>query len=407
MYIWHSSIDQILWWSPRVQAVAAMALGFTGGVAVAAVPAPTSRAAFQVDYPFPTADKPQSKLWQADGTWWALLPRSTGPSLWERTATGWREQTAVAEKLRGVPGRADVWFDHDGVTAVTVADRLLAIVRLRREPGAGMAWDAEVLGRLGVPVSDGIETATIARDRTGMWCVAAPVSGRIFVWMSQDGRTWTQPLQLAAGVHVDDICLVTKLDGGVAVIWSDQKRDAVKFRMRRAGAEAHTWEPAVTIAQGGGTADDHLDAAVEADGTLWLATKNSVDGLGEPQLVLRVRRPDGGWHNHAYAPLSASEAPSRPCVIATATSGDVRLGHVVYSGPESRRDHVVFGRVDLGQVAVLVEARTVIAPGDQAARVNDISGPKAAFPPTGPWIVLASDAQGRVYEADLNDRNVK
>lgn len=402
MCIWPSSIERVLRRWPRTGTAAGIALSFALGAA-AAVPAPTGQPALQVDHPFPTADKPQSKLWQAGGTWFALLPRSTGPSLWERTATGWREQPAVAEKLRGVPSRADVWFDHDGVTAVTVADRLLAIVRLRREPGAGMRWDAEVLGRLGSPVSDGMETATIARDRTGMWCVAAPVSGRIFAWVSQDGRAWAEPVQLAAGVQVDDICLVTPLDGGVAVIWSDQKRDAVRLRLHRAGAETHVWEPAVTISQGGRTADDHLDAAVEADGTLWLATKNSVDGLGQPQLVLRVRRPDGVWHNYPYAPLSANEAPSRPCVIATATPGDVRLGHVVYAGPASRRDFVVFGRADPGHAEVLVQARTVIAPIDPAARVNDITGPKAAFSPTGPWIVLASDAQGRVYEADISD----
>ena len=50
---------------------------------------PTTSPAFQVDYPAPTADKPQSKLWFMDGCWWALLPRATGPSLWQRTETGW------------------------------------------------------------------------------------------------------------------------------------------------------------------------------------------------------------------------------------------------------------------------------------------------------------------------------
>jgi hypothetical protein len=397
MCTWRSNIDGVRRGALRF---AALVLAAAGGLAAADVPA--RRAVLEVDCPYPTADKPQSKLWHDGGTWWALLPRATGPSLWERTAAGWREHTGVTEKLRGVPARADVWSDRDGATAVTVADRLMAIVRLRRPASGGAAWEAEVSARLAAPVSDSFETATIARDGDGRWWVAAPVSGRVFVWTSSDGRTWAPPTQLAGGLHVDDLCLVTPLPGGVAVVWSDQKSDAVRLRVHRTGAPEAEWQQPVTVAEGGGTADDHLDAAVEADGTLWLATKNSVDGPGRPQLVLRVRDPQGTWHNYDYAPLSDAEAPSRPTVIATATPGDVRLGHVVYGNGPAQRDRIVFGRADPAQPEILVGARTVIAPEDPAARVNDITGPKAVFPAAGPWLVLASDAQGRVYEADLN-----
>jgi hypothetical protein len=394
--MWRSSINGVRRAALRL---AVLALGTAAGLA--ATDEPTARAAFQVDFPYPTSDKPQSKLWHADGVWWALLPRSSGPSLWERTAGGWREHAGVTEKLRGVPGRGDVWSDGDGATVVTVADRMLAIIRLRRG-GAGGPWDADVRARLAAPVSDVIETATIARDGDGRWWVAAPISGRVFVWTSPDAKAWTAPEQLAGGLHVDDLCLVTPLPGGVAVIWSDQKGDAVRLRLHRTGGAISGWEKPVTIARGGGTADDHLDAAFAADGTVWLATKSSVDGPGRPQLILRVRDPQGTWRNYDYAPLGDAEAPSRPTVIATVTPGDVRLGHVVYGSGPAQRDRIVFGRADPMRAEILVDARTVIAPDDPTARVNDITGPKAAFPATGPWIVLASDAQGRVYEADLN-----
>ena len=372
-------------------------------IAASPLCAATTAPVLRVDFPFPTADKPQSKLWHAKGVWWALLPRATGPSLWERTAAGWREHPAVTEKLRGLPGRADVWFDADGATTVAVADRMLAIVRLRR-PSTGTAWEAEALARIASPVSDVIETATIARDSAGVWWVAAPIQGRVFAWSSSDGRRWSEPFPVARGLHVDDLALVTRDGRGVVVIWSDQKSDAVAARTHRAGAKPEEWEKPVTIARGGNTADDHLSAATTPNGTLWLATKNSVDAPAAPQLVLRVRAPDEGWKNFPYAPLLETEAPSRPIAIATPTPapGAILLGHIVYDQRDGRRDRVVFGRVDLRRPEILVEPRVVIAPeAALVARVNDITGPKAGFPSDGPWIVLASDAAGRVYEADL------
>ena len=83
---------------------------------------PTANPVFQVDYPSPTADKPQSKLWFVDGCWWALLPRASGPSLWQRTDSGWIEHTDVVRTFSGKPGRADVWLSMASVTAVAVAE---------------------------------------------------------------------------------------------------------------------------------------------------------------------------------------------------------------------------------------------------------------------------------------------
>src|SRR5690625_1495840 len=60
----------------------------------------------------PTADKPQSKLWYMDAHWWALLPDSNGPTLWKRTDNGWIEHKEVAHNLKGIPGRADVWYEN-------------------------------------------------------------------------------------------------------------------------------------------------------------------------------------------------------------------------------------------------------------------------------------------------------
>lgn len=138
-------------------------------LAATAVSADTSaRPAFKVDFRSPTADKPQSKLWYAQGCWWALLPTSTGPSLWQRAAGGWREQESMRRTLVGLPGRCDVWFDNDGATVVGVAGSELAVVRLAYD-AASSSWGARVLARWDTGSAAPVETATIARDRSGAW----------------------------------------------------------------------------------------------------------------------------------------------------------------------------------------------------------------------------------------------
>lgn len=363
--------------------------------------AASSPPVLQVDYPFPTADKPQSKIWYADGSWWALLPRQAGPSLWQRTATGWKEQTEVHAALLGIPARADVWTDADGATAVSVADRLMKVFRLHPAASPGRTR-VEILATLPAPASDSIETATIARDATGHWWVAATVQAKVYAWHSADALAWDQPEVLGRGLDPDDICTVTPIPGGVAVIWSNQKKDEVMMRRHRDARAPVDWDAAEAIARGHKTADDHLHTALAADGTLWVATKNSVDEAGQPQFVLRVRSPEGHWRNFPYARLLKDEEVSRPIVALDPTGRYLLAGHSVSDAPFHSR--IVFGRVDIAHPAIVPGLRAVIEPDPVLrTRVNDPTGPKRPFPADAAWLVLASDAEGRVYEADLRD----
>ncbi len=383
-------------WVKRIFLAMALGSGLAGKILPAAVTAPV----FQLDYPFPTADKPQSKLWFSQDHWWALLPRADGPSLWQRTAAGWKEHPEIHAALRGVPGRADVWCDRDGVMAVSVADRMMAVFRLQPTGAPAPAWRAELLARLPAPATDSIETATIARDRAGTWWVAAVVQGKVYAWSSPDGRFWPPPENLAKGLDPDDICTVTPLADGVGVIWSNQKKEEVMLRRHRTGQAASEWEPAEAIQRGDATADDHLHAVLAADGTLWVATKNSVDREEAPQFVLRVRAPAGAWRNFPYGILMPGQEISRPVVVLAGTPQEAYAGHSIFE--PSGRSAILFGRVDLSRPEVVAGLTTVITPvADRHARVNDVTASKAPMPGNAPWIVLASDGAGRVYEADL------
>lgn len=359
---------------------------------------------FQIQYPNPTADKPQSKLWYSHGRWWALLPHEYGQTLWERSEAGWKEHPEVVSELKGVRGQADVWPETDKVTAVSTDRQKIYVFRLTY---GGEGWQGKPLATLSLP--EGKEdmvtmTATIALDGGGHWWIAADVGGSICVWNSKDALTWSQPTILGDEVKAkEDLCLVTALPGGIGVIWTDQVKDRVVIREHVDGAPVDEWKPETIIEEGNGTADNHLKAALASDGTLWVATKNSVDKIGQSQLVLRVRSPQGEWSNYHYAPREEGLEPSRPAVYATSDPKAVLLGHNVYNRTDSEQGSIEFGRVDLTAPEILTENCAVILPEKEmkSEKIRDITGPKFPFPADAPWIILAADSGGQIYEADL------
>ena len=362
----------------------------------------TTKHSFQVDFPYPTTDKPQSKIGYMDHQWWALLPRASGPSLWQRTANGWLEHKEVAKALNGIPGRADAWFDQKTITAVGVSMHSLTVFQLQSESPSKGQWNSRVLAQLHPPLaSDSIETATIAQDKLKNWWVAADAGNSIYVWHSKTGKEWSKPLRLAQGISKDDICSITALSGSVLVVWSDQKSDGVYCREHLNNAPVDKWLSTQTIQKGGLTADDHINITSTPDGTIWVATKNSLDSIGQPQLVLRSRNAAGSWKNQPYALRMTSDEPSRPVVVVS-PDGALLSGNTVYSKKNRTSDHMDFGIVDATSSVVIKDVVTIIAPdASLGAKVNDLTVSKQPLPADDAWIVLASDKEGRVYEADL------
>lgn len=408
---------------PKIAAKAAFTLAVLlasgGGMVAVAETLPSTKPVLQVDVPQPTADKPQSKIWFAAASWWALLPTKEGPSLWQRTGAGWHEHGGVRRALTGKPGRMDVWCDAETATAVGVEGRTIAVVQVRPGIRSNADSTAETLASWQAQSEAPIETITITRDGRGEWWVAAgvtraasgPIKGpaarygasrAVIVWHSRDARTWTELPPLATGISGDDICLVTRVGDGVGVVWSDQARDEVAFRRHRDGGPAGSWESVELVARGGQTADDHLNATLTSDGRLWLATKNSVDAMGQPQLVLRVREPAGTWRNFPYATKTRQAEPSRPIVVNCGKAGGLVLAHTIYAGGDASRGTITAGWLDAAAPGTEPPMTAIIVPDPTlTSRINDVTGPKAGFPNDAPWIVLASDAQGRVYEADV------
>lgn len=368
---------------------------------------PTLHPSFQVDFNSPTADKPQSKLWYMFGSWWALLPKSTGPSLWQRTNDGWKEDIEITKVLKGIPGRADVWPELQSIAVVCVGKRSLMVFQLITDHNEGKThWKLSHLNELTPPSCDkAIETATIVKDETGKYWVNAVVDKKVYVWNSSSSfRNWTSPFMLADGLDSDDISVISNTRGGVCVIWSDQIKDAVISKEHKNGDPADIWSEEIIVQSGNKTADDHLNTSLSSDGTLWLVTKNSLDTRGKPQFDLRIRKPDGIWTNKPYLILEKNKFITRPIVVATQNSSIVLTGHhdSDRSIPFPYDSKIVFSTIDTLNTTIFVNPQTVICPDiSHKSLVNNVTGPRHPFPTDAPWIILASDNEGRVYEADL------
>lgn len=363
----------------------------------------------KVDSPGPTADKPQSKLWFARGSWWAWLPTVHGSSIWKRSERGWERQTSLDRELRSCSGHADVCAEGDMVRAVVVDRQSIAVVTLNFvEESRGYAVVGKPV-RFSMPEVRGsearpIETATIARDENHRWWIAYPWQNRMWVRSAPDVEraAWTEPFPISSAATEDDLCAITTMHGGVGVVWSDQAADAVYFRFHRHDLEPDQWEPIETVAQGQCTADDHINTAVGKDGTLYVATKNSVDRIGEPQLALHVRDSNGRWANFPYAPRTERWEPTRPVVLIDAENSRLFLAHSLYS---SSRDKASIRPSQIAIQSVAVGNLDLDSAGQKfvsaSASLNNITGCKSKLPKNLGWIVLASDSQGGVYEVCL------
>lgn len=365
-----------------------------------------SQPIFQAGVPNPTQDKPQSKLWFAQGRYWAWLPVPGGSTLLERTPSGWREVPHLRSHLADLPGQADVWADESSVRAALVGKDRLAVVELLFDSAQNTYLPGKMSYEFPLPPlatgGDRLETATIARDSRGRWWIACDREQQITAFWTTDveGHEWSPGFTLGTNTHRDDISTLVVLPDRVAVVWSDQVADAVYFREHIDGQLPTDWGPRITVQQGDKTADDHLNATVAEDGTLFVASKNSVDQVGAPQLVLRIRRSDGSWENHPYAELHDKLGPSRPIVLLAGRTQQLYLLHSMYDSraPQGRKDYIAAIRTPRSPLDLTgPETRILTA----AKPLNNVTGPKRPFPASAPWIVLASDADGGVYEAVL------
>jgi len=332
---------------------AKLVLALLLGVLLAIAPAPAqlstaaSAAADDIGYEGPpttgggsaaTGEKPESKLWWNDGSWWAsLFDKSTQTNhifRLDRTTQRWVDTGVMIDNRPKT--RADVLWDG---TKLYVASH----VRASSSAGATSGNPARLYRfsydpttqtytrDVGFPVKINdfsSETLTIDKDSVGVLWATWAQGSTVYVNSTVAGdATWGTPFVLpvpgASSLNSDDIsALVSIRSGKIGLMWSNQTGAAMYFAEHTDGEAPGTWSIRHTALGGTGYADDHINLkSLEADssGRVFAVVKTSLDDVGAPpsapQVMLLVRDPSSPGKWSSYTVASIQDCPSRPILV--------------------------------------------------------------------------------------------
>jgi hypothetical protein len=276
----------------------------------------------------PTSDKPQSKLWWNDGTWWAdMWATGSGWHIYrlDRATTTWVD-TGLLNDSRSNTLADTLWDGNKLYIAshvVTISGDASTKPSVSGQP-AKLYRYSYAAGKYsldtGFPTTitnNSSESMTIDKDTTGaVWATWTQVSGNstsgftssVYVNSSAPGGTsWGTPFVLPVtdpNPAPDDISAVVAYGSNkIGVMWSDHAANAVYWATRTDGTAttaASSWkvQPAV---QGKGQADDHVNLKslmADSAGRVYAAVKTSLNDTSTdktlPELQLLVFRPGTG-----------------------------------------------------------------------------------------------------------------
>jgi PKD repeat protein len=387
----------------------------------------------------PTSDKPQSKLWYAQGSWWADM-FDTVSKTWhifrlDRATQVWNDTGVKIDDRANT--LADVLWDgtHLYVAShvVTVssessvnpsqANSPARLYRYSYSASRGYVLDS------GFPVtitSNSSESMTIDKDSKGtLWATWTQVSttstgttSAVYINSTNGSDTsWGTPFVVpvtGSTVAADDISTVVAFGRSkVGVMWSNQLDGGVYWAVHVDGGGRNAWIGGPAL-RGTNEADDHLDIkAVQADtsGRVFAVVKTSLDQAPtpvatDPQVRLLSFKPaTGAWTSTTVSTVAdcqtrplllLDEAHQAVHVFATAPSS----GGCPYSGVAG----TIYDKTSpMDQPAFASGRGTPVIRDAASANMNDVTSSKQSVTAASGVVVLASNqATRRYWHADLS-----
>jgi len=307
----------------------------------------------------PTEDKPQSKVWFADGSWWGGLFVDSDDEYrihkYNATNNTWAATSTVVDERNS--SHADYLWDGSSLYVASVngdndADPILVFKfdynagsdTYTLDPDFQEDHDADLDLDAGLIVGQGpAETVTIAKDSTNQLWVTFdnPVDAtnrKIMVNHSTTNEhTWGVATQVGDNVGPDDISAIIAYDGDSLGLLMSEHRDtdtesAFHFFTRADSAVDTMWTAGNSISGTSGFAEDHINLKLTATGSgEILAALKTNDGPNHIQLYRRAT--SGSWSQHVV--VGAGQEVTRPQVVVDETNDQV---YVLYTAPELAGD---------------------------------------------------------------------
>jgi hypothetical protein len=276
----------------------------------------------------PTADKPQSKLWFAHGSWWALmLSQETGTIRVYRLRSDhtWVPASGTVDERPESTGDA-LW---DGQKLYIVSRDSSTAVRVLRLSfdNTSLTWSVDP-GFVSTVFNGGVESAAIDKDTQGRLWVTWTKSKSVWVAHTTTGDSgWVVPFKPRSPdttIKADDLSSIVAFRGQVGVMWSDQETGAFRFAIHKDADPDSIWTTENALA-GTNLADDHINLknfVEDPSGRIFAVVKTSLNDLStasptDPLIVVLQRDVDGTWSSHVAAEVQ--DDATRPIIQVDAT----------------------------------------------------------------------------------------
>jgi hypothetical protein len=321
----------------------------------------------------PTGEKPQSKLWFHDGSWWGNLFNNVAGNYHiyrlNRNTQVWEDTGTVVDTRPET--KADVLWDgsHLYVASGGGSDpsgqgtrKALDAVLYRYSYNATTKTYSKDFGPVTIRTG-GAETIVLDKDSTGKLWVTYTQNSKVYVNYSRtsdaDWNTTALLLNVSGtnpNVSPDDISTLVAFDGKIGVLWSNQNDGTFYFAYHADGTAAAigatpvNWTGRIVYRQSN-AADDHLNIkSLQSDssGNVYAMVKTSYNELGSAQLLLIVgRKQSSGYDWSVYIESYRQDAQTRPLLLIDNENRDLYVftsdeggGNIFYK--KTRMDNIQF-----------------------------------------------------------------
>src|SRR6478736_2955600 len=186
-------------------------------------------------------EKPQSKMFEYAGQFWTVMPNKQGTWMYRLDGTNWTQMQKISTSKST---HADIKVVGDLAYVLLYDGVKSQFATLEYDAGDNQfeAWAAQP-NLVNIPLSKGVEMATIEADSTGRLWIASDAKTTIEVRYS-DGlhTTWSAPITVASGITSDDISTIIAMPNHtLGVFWSNQNAKRFGFKVHQDGAAANVW----------------------------------------------------------------------------------------------------------------------------------------------------------------------
>jgi hypothetical protein len=354
----------------------------------------------------PTGQKPQSKLWFNDGSWWGVLFNPGAGQFrihrFNLASQSWTDTGVVVDTRKQVS--SDALFDGTTLYVATAGDpsptldRRVRVMRFSYNT-ANDTYSADA----GFPVTistTGVETAVIDKDSAGrLWATFTQDSQVKVAHTTTADNLWVAayvlPVGAPANVTPDDVSTVIKYDGNkIGVMWGNQLNGTYYFATHNDSASDQTWALA-TAYSCSECSDDHMNVrSLQNDpaGRVFAVVKTSLNAPNDPLTVLLWLDSTGQWRNTVVG--TVADDLTRAIVQIDPTN---RKLYVFAASPCCNGGTIYMKSSSLDNVSFVAGKGTPFIQSTTDVNINNASGTKRNVNSTTDVVVLAGDDTTQFY----------